>query len=386
MKCKECGAEIENGLMYCPNCGQSIQLVPDYNVLEEEVLLKVVEDKNKAKDDKFATGVYQVDELAKEEKSKTEKKEVKYEPKIFTKKIRLMIYASAAIILAIGFWATTSYFMKHNYSSLMKLAEEAEENKEYAKALNYYEEASGLEEANGDTLFALGRMYYEVKDYKKAVNALQEALKEYPKSTEIYTYLLESLDSLGDTETIYNLADSAPTDEIKELISTYIMLAPEFSIAGGQYSEDQLIQLTTDGDYQIFYTLNGKNPTTSGKLYTRPIKITEGTTTIKAVAQNDSGEFSEVVSAEYTITYKELEMPVVSPVDGVYTDLIYISIEIPENCVAYYTWDGTDPSENGIEYTEPFPIIEGSSVLSVAIVDEDGNVSPIYRGNYIYQP
>ena len=48
MKCKKCGAEIENGLMYCPECGESIQLVPDYNVLEEELLSKVVEDKNKS--------------------------------------------------------------------------------------------------------------------------------------------------------------------------------------------------------------------------------------------------------------------------------------------------------------------------------------------------
>ena len=62
MNCKKCGAEIENGLMYCPKCGESIQLVPDYNVLEEELLSKVVEDKNKNKDDKFATGVYKYTE------------------------------------------------------------------------------------------------------------------------------------------------------------------------------------------------------------------------------------------------------------------------------------------------------------------------------------
>ena len=35
--------------MYCPKCGESIQLVPDYDELEEELLSKVVEDKDKSK-------------------------------------------------------------------------------------------------------------------------------------------------------------------------------------------------------------------------------------------------------------------------------------------------------------------------------------------------
>ena len=75
-----------------------------------------------------------------------------------------------------------------------------------------------------------------------------------------------------------------------------------------------------------------------------------------------------------------------TPTDGVFTQKVMISVEVPEGCTAYYTWDGTSPVRNGIQYTEPFPIIEGTSVLSVVLVDEDGNVSPTYHGNYIYQP
>ena len=147
-----------------------------------------------------------------------------------------------------------------------------------------------------------------------------------------------------------------------------------------------IVQLTTNGDYQIFYTLNGKNPTTSGKLYTKPITLTEGKTTIKAVSQNKSGEYSDIATAEYTITYAKLSMPVVTPTDGVYTEKVMISISVPEGCKAFYTWDGTDPAVSGIQYVEPFPILEGASVLSVVIVDGKGNVSPMYRGDYIYQP
>ena len=48
MKCKKCGEEIESKLLYCPKCGEPIQLVPVYDVLEEELLSRVVEDKKKA--------------------------------------------------------------------------------------------------------------------------------------------------------------------------------------------------------------------------------------------------------------------------------------------------------------------------------------------------
>ena len=59
MRCPKCETEIENGLIYCPNCGESIQLVPNYDILEEELLTSIVEDKRKVVTgiDKFAEGV-----------------------------------------------------------------------------------------------------------------------------------------------------------------------------------------------------------------------------------------------------------------------------------------------------------------------------------------
>ncbi|SFH61222.1 zinc-ribbon domain-containing protein [Pseudobutyrivibrio sp. OR37] len=386
MNCKKCGAEIENGLMYCPKCGESIQLVPDYNVLEEELLSKVVEDKNKSKDDKFATGVYKY----------TEKPEVKEKPiapktipseesQVFTKKIKTLIFIAFILIAIIGAFMIIPYVGSHSYDNIMNKAVDAENNTEYAKALGYYEEAFEINSTSFEVIYGLGRMYYRVKDYENAVLYLEKALESDPNNKNIYTYLLDSLSILGDTDSIYELAQNATDEEIKTLISGYILLPPAFSYEAGEYDKDFLLQLTTTGDYQIFYTVNGKNPTTSGKLYSKPIQITEGTTEVKAVAQNEVGEYSEVASAKYVVTHKQLSLPVVSPTDGVYTEKVMISIDVPEGCKAYYTWDGTNPVQNGIEYMEPFPIIEGTSVLSVVIVDEDGNVSPTYHGNYIYQ-
>ncbi|WP_028243771.1 chitobiase/beta-hexosaminidase C-terminal domain-containing protein [Pseudobutyrivibrio ruminis] len=388
MNCKKCGAEIENGLMYCPKCGESIQLVPDYNVLEEELLFKVVEDKNKSKEEKFATGVYHtVEKIEVDTSSNTASKpQPSHEPEIFTKKIKTLLSIAVFVVAILGVLMIVPYVGSHSYDSIMNKAVDAENNAEYAKALGYYEEAFEIDDKSFEVIYGLGRMYYQVKDYENGKLFLEEALSKDSSNKKIYTYLLNCYDALNDKDSIYQLAENTTDEDLKELISTYIMLPPSFSYEGGDYDKDFLLQLTVNGDYQIFYTLNEKNPITSGKLYNKPIQISEGTTVVKAVAQNNQGEYSEVVTVTYNVTHKQLGLPVVTPTDGVYNEKVMISIEVPEGCRAYYTWDGTKPSVNGIQYTEPFPILEGTSVLSVVIVDEDGNVSPTYHGNYIYQP
>lgn len=41
MKCKNCGAEIPKGFVYCEKCGAEVQIVPDYNPLEDVLTAQV---------------------------------------------------------------------------------------------------------------------------------------------------------------------------------------------------------------------------------------------------------------------------------------------------------------------------------------------------------
>ena len=43
MKCKRCGAEIPQGYVYCSVCGKEVQLVPDYNFLEDDMLSDIIQ-------------------------------------------------------------------------------------------------------------------------------------------------------------------------------------------------------------------------------------------------------------------------------------------------------------------------------------------------------
>ena len=382
MKCKKCGAEIESKLLYCPNCGEPIQLVPDYNVFEEELLSKVVEDKKKAKEDKFATGVYNT--VEKEEPHVSSPKP-SAKASVFwgMKRYWLKIVVFLAIVI-MGICIIFPFIGSHTYDNLMNKAISAEADQKYAKALGYYREAYELEEDSFEAIYGLGRMYFNVKDYNNALELFNKALKQQPNNKKLYSYILESYDALNDTDSIYKLSESAPNDDIYQLISEYIVLPPTFSYAGGKYNEDIFLDFKTTNDNLVFYTLNGKNPTISGKLYKKSIKLTEGTTEVKAVVQTKDGEYSQIASQTYTIVYEKPDLPEVSPKGGTFTEKTMITIKVPDGAKAYYTWDGTNPAENGIPYTEPFPVIQGSSVLSVVIVDSKGNVSQVYRGEYNY--
>lgn len=385
MRCKKCGAEIESGRVYCPSCGESIQLVPNYDVFEEELLSRVVEDKDKAKDDRFATGVYQPVKQAIKVSSDSNKASGSMSflerKKGFITKIVMFL-----AIVILGIVVIFPYIGSHSYDNLMNKAIESESQKQYAKALGFFEEAYNLDNSSYEAVYGLGRMYYRVKEYEKAVTYLKTALEQNPENKTIYVYLVECYDELNDSKSIEALAESAPNEDIASIFAAYVVMPPEFSQVGGAYEDSVELVLNSSGNYQIFYTTDGRNPTISGKKYTRPLKLTEGTTEVQAVCMNQKGECSEIVSETYVISATKVDMPLVSPGPGTYTEKVSISIAVPDGAKAYYTWDGTNPAEIGIEYKEPFPILEGASVLSVVVIDKNGKVSPTYHGDYIYNP
>lgn len=104
------------------------------------------------------------------------------------------------------------------------------------------------------------------------------------------------------------------------------VLRPSFDVNGGVYTESKTITINKPAGTTVYYTLDGTDPvvptttaTTTGAkaprraetvtgthVYSSPITLTEGATTLKAVAVDDySGNVSETVTASYYITKAE---------------------------------------------------------------------------------
>ena len=85
----------------------------------------------------------------------------------------------------------------------------------------------------------------------------------------------------------------------------------------------------------------------------------------------------------YVISIAAPDIPSVSPDGGSFSQNTKVYIDVPEGCLAYYTWDSTDPTSSSTQYTGPIDVPEGNNVLSVIIIDnKTGKCSNVYRGHF----
>ena len=99
-----------------------------------------------------------------------------------------------------------------------------------------------------------------------------------------------------------------------------IVGAPTASPAGGDYTENQSVTLTSSTEgAEIYYTTNGSNPSrTDGTKYTGAIPVTANpgqsrTTNIRAIAVKDKMQDSGIATFTYTITAKDKLTSITAP-------------------------------------------------------------------------
>ena len=77
---------------------------------------------------------------------------------------------------------------------------------------------------------------------------------------------------------------------------------PEITLSppGGSYPTPRSVTLSTDEAAEIYYTLDGSEPTTAATLYNTPIEIA-ASTTLKCLAVDAAGNIGPVLSETYAI-------------------------------------------------------------------------------------
>ena len=96
--------------------------------------------------------------------------------------------------------------------------------------------------------------------------------------------------------------------------------------------------------------------------------------------------FGEEKQERFTIRLRKPETPRVTPSGGSFYAPSTIAVTVPEGCRVYYTWDGTAPTRESKQYTEPIGMPEGNNVLSLILVDKYGMASDVLKCNYVYIP
>ena len=387
MKCANCGSEMKVGSVYCSVCGHEMQIVPDYNSVEDPAYQEQqeLEAQNKKR-------IEQQKRMEEEQARLEEEARKKKQRKKRLRNALLIVIFFVLLVGGIGYY--THYTLVHDYDYQIKKATEAYQDGRYKKGIAHASNALAVDAESIDAAYLMARCELGCDNSEEALDVLRDIADTEENDTNDYTYTMKDIYRLyayicndtNDYDSLLLLAESTSKESLLKILSKYLVDAPEFSLEAGSYAGDTEIELTCDtSGVTIYYTLDGSEPTKDSTKYKDPISLDEGETTITAVAYTASGKRSLYVEAVYSISVKAPDAPTVTPASGTYTDETMITIDVPDDCTAYYTWDGTTPTAtNGKKYSGPFEMESGNNILSVVVVDQNSLTSKVVTRSYTY--
>ena len=379
MYCIYCGTEIKTDSKYCPTCGKSLQMVPDYSIYDEDDINLILE----------STKDIETYNNTSEDIIVSNNKNVKQKQKMNSKSIVTLIVILCVILLGVGLSVKFFVDNKNNnsYEYQMKLGDEALFKEKYEVAEGYYKHALTLSPNDLKARLKLADVYVFLDNQQEAISLLNEVISiDSNENYDAYKKLFDIYEEEGNIAAILDLRNKVTSDKVLKIFKDYVVDVPVANLQGGTYSEIISLKLVSDNNLQIFYTIDGKDTIEYGTLYQNKIEISDaGMHTVKFVAMNSLGVYSEIVTETYILEYEAPLDPEVTPNGGSFDIPTYVYITVPDGCSAYFTWDRTDPTVNSEKYVSPLLIPEGYNILSVIIIDDaTGLSSGIYRGVFEY--
>ena len=398
MKCRYCKSEIPEGELYCKKCGHEVQIVPDYNPLEEMLTAQIQLDGNEqgSELDQYIqnrrnnnrTGQSAGRNTGSTGRMLTEKERRKRQSakaarkKALRRKRRIVLLIMAAIVVLAGAGFYVVY--QNSYNGIMKKAQKAAQSKDYTTAESYFKQAISKNAKKADAYTGLADVYLSQDKTDEGTTLFEEAVSKQSGNVELYKACMDFYLKSDQNMEIPELLDSV-SDSMLEKLSDYVVDEPKFSLEDSTtYDDVQKLLLTADKD-TIYYTTDGTDPDlTSTKYTSEGIQISEGETTIKAIAVNKKGVPSSISKKIYTVEFPVEDAPAVSPSTGQYDEAVQIEVKVPDGYTAYYTTDGTDPTTASTKYTGPIDMPKGETLFKVVLVNGKGRMSGITTRNYMY--
>lgn len=304
MRCPKCGAELEAGSIYCTACLQELQIVPDYDPLEELVIGQEPEKSEQETKE----------QLHKESETTQvqEPKKTLWQSKLFWQ----LLFLISGVLICFGAFMISYHSMgrKNDYSYQLKKGRQLMEEEQYEEALPYLKQAQSLqgdmEGADTAPLRLLAEAYAKVDAKELAVDCMKDAIymEEAARGAnyeleELYLELMDILNLTKQTNLIEEVIETCAYEEIKEKLLPYRIEKPTCDMPEGNYNYYVMLELSAEYG-SIYYTLDGTEPTKDSTRYEKPIELTEGENLLSAVAINKKGMVSEPLVQIYRLEFK----------------------------------------------------------------------------------
>ncbi len=401
MKCPWCNAELKDGSVLCPTCGNEINMVPDFDPEIEDQCRETIETMTK---DIFSTDSKK-DKSSQKKISNASQKNLKSnvsnagnsQGKLNNKsndsiavpdynkdkapKWIFFIVIFAALIIA----SVIIIIIVTSDSYKLSQAQKAYAGKEYDKARGLYEV---LLEKEPDDLALLTEYSYVLFDsnktaeyetvlYKIVDNAdVSDVQKEQTYERLIYLYSGQQ-----NYQKIYDLITTVGNPTILEKYKDFLTHEPELVIVPGLYDLPQMMSIS--GSDEIYYTLvsefNGNTTVLAeDEIYRLPVLMEIGTYKLTTYSKNKYGLTSDVVEAKYIIEIANPLEPELSLPEGEYISPQLLEVFYDsDNIIVYYTSDGSEPDATSQMYTGSIFVPYGMTTYKFVSVDKYGLTSNI---------
>ena len=281
MQCSKCGTEIKEGCLFCHNCGEAVQMVPDYEPVLDDLQIKIAQAQTKM------PNKLTLDKL--EEKTEEKIEQIKRVNWKILGIIFIIVLGAAAFAISYG-----SVLKQQNPGAMQQEIEEIvvePETKElvppkFSMPGGEYSHYISIE----ITSESPGAIYYTIDGsipdeysyrYVTPVTLLEG-------TTVVRAFVMNSDGNSSDVHSeLYILEFGAPDPPT---------IIPE----SGDYVGEQYVRILVPDGCMAYYTLDGSDPTVSSELYTGEFLMPEGTTTVRAMLEDETGTLSGVNSVLYT--------------------------------------------------------------------------------------
>lgn len=418
MKCRNCGHKIPDGKLYCEYCGEAVQIVPDYNPLDDMLTAQIKVSLDDEDTDGSGSGSRTGTRRSKtkrgtagggtaekktggrntgtgkatgrtgrntralspeEERSRRRQQAARRKEALRRKRRRLLLIMGLILVLIV---AAVYLLYSNSYAGVVGKGNKALSSGNYTEAKEAFERAISKNKEKPEAYAGLSKTYIAQDDPDAAEAVFLTALEDQNNNADLYEACVDFYMDTKQQEKIPELLKDAG-DSVRKALGGYIIDEPEFSLDPEETFEDvQELTLTAGKGEKIYYTTDESDPSVSSTEYTEPIQISEGVTVITAIAVNGDGVPSLPARKTYTVELPIVDAPAVSPSTGQYEEARQIEIKVPDGYDAYYTMDESDPTTASTKYTGPVEMPEGTTIFKAILVNGQGRSSGITTRNY----